>query len=165
MMEGDACMPLGQRCFLLSFVSEQTLFLLRRIISAVTQQLSWVSLYKGMIMKKLTSMTLISAMMIGTFAMTVSAATHYANQYNESELKSMDTNNDNMVSKDEFLAYSEMAFSKMKLTNGMISLKNKNNSSETDNHDYESSLNDKPIGTTKDNPRVNKRDAVNGKKY
>jgi hypothetical protein len=117
-------------------------------------------------MKKLTSMTLISAMVIGTFAMTASAATHYANQYSESELKSMDTNNDNMVSKDEFLAYSEMAFSKMKLTNGMISLKNKDtNSSKADNHDYESSLNDKPIGTTKDNPRVNKRDAVNGKRY
>lgn len=116
-------------------------------------------------MKKLTSIALISAIIIGTFAVSASAATKQASHYTESELKTMDTNKDNMVSKDEFLAYNELAFSKMKLTDGMISLKSKANSNNSKSEGDKSSLNNKPIGTTTDNPRVNERDAVNGENY
>lgn len=115
-------------------------------------------------MKKLTSIVLISAMMVGTFAVSAMAATKQASHYSESELKSMDSNKDSMVSKDEFLAYSELSFSKMKLTDGMISLKGKAKSSSKSTDD-ESSMNNKPIGTTSENPNVNERDAVNGKNY
>ena len=115
-------------------------------------------------MKKLTSIMLITAVIVGTFAVSATAATKQASHYSESELKSMDSNKDNMVSKDEFLAYSELSFSKMKLTDGMISLKS-NPKSSSKNPDDESSMNNKPIGTTSENPAVNERDAVNGKTF
>lgn len=118
-------------------------------------------------MKKLTSIVLLSAVIVGTFAVSATAATKQATHYTESELKSMDTNKDGMVSKDEFMAHSEMAFGKMKLTDGMISLKNKSksNSSTSKPADDASSMNNKPIGTTTDNPTVNERDATSGKTY
>lgn len=121
-------------------------------------------------MKKLTSIVLLSAMIVGTFAVSATAATKQATHYTESELKSMDTNKDGMVSKDEYMAHSEMAFGKMKLTDGMISLKNKSKSNSSTSStskpaDDASSMNNKPIGTTTDNPTVNERDATSGKTY
>lgn len=115
-------------------------------------------------MKILTSIVLTSAVMIGTFAISANAATKNPAHYSESELRTMDTNKDSMVSKDEFMTYSETAFSKMKLTDGMISLKGKSRVNKT-NTDDTSSMNNKPIGTTTENPNVNERDAVNGKSY
>jgi hypothetical protein len=115
-------------------------------------------------MKKLTSIMLIGAVISSTIAVSAIAANKHGTNYSQLELNAMDTNKDSMVSKDEFLAYNELAFSKMKLTNGMISLKSKakTNSKSTDD---ESSMNNKPIGTTTENPNVNERDAVNGKSY
>ncbi len=115
-------------------------------------------------MNILTSIMLTSAVMASTFAVPVNAATKHPAHYSEAELKSMDTNQDNMVSKDEFLAYSELSFNKMKLTDGMISLKGKAKVKQTKS-DETSSMNNKPIGTTTDNPNVNERDAVNGSNY
>jgi hypothetical protein len=151
--------------FFLSFVIEQTAFYLLPMINSDIQQLNWMPLYKGMMMKTLTGIVLISAILIGTFAVSAAAAIIQASHYNESELKSMDTNKDNKVSKEEFMAYSELAFSKMELTDGMISLKSKAKSNSGKSANDASSLNSKPIGTTADNPGVNKRDAVNGKNY
>lgn len=115
-------------------------------------------------MNILTSIVLTSAVMVGIFAVSVNAATKHPAHYSEAELKTMDTNQDSMVSKDEFLAYSELSFNKMKLTDGMISLKGKAKAKQTKS-DETSSMNNKPIGTTTDNPNVNERDAVNGNTY
>jgi len=124
-----------------------------------------MSLHKGIMMKKLTGIALISVIIVGTFAVSATAATKQASHYTESELKSMDTNKDNKVSKEEFMAHSELAFSKMELTDGMIILKSKAKNTTSKPDDNASSMNNKPIGTTADNPRVNERDAVNGKQY
>lgn len=164
-MSGGALFSLSERYFFLSFVIEQTAFYLLPMINSDIQHLNWMPLYKGMMMKTLTGIVLISAILIGTFAVSAAAATIQASHYNESELKSMDTNKDNKVSKEEFMAYSELAFSQMKLTDGMISLKSKVNDSNSKSEDDKSSLNNKPIGTTTENPRVNERDSVNGKNY
>lgn len=115
-------------------------------------------------MKKLTGIVLLSTV-ITAFAVPASAATKHSSHYSESELKSMDSNKDSMVSKDEFLAYSELSFGKMKLTDGMISLKGKSKPNKSKSVDDESSMNNKPMGTTSDNPSVNERDATNGKSY
>ncbi|HEY0563102.1 MAG TPA: hypothetical protein VGD04_07225 [Methylophilus sp.] len=124
-------------------------------------------------MKKLNSRVLIISVIVGTCALTANAATKMGMQHNQAELRAMDTSKDSMVSKDEFLAYHETMFNKMKLTNGMISLKGKLDSSTkpadaanpTNPSDDASSMNNKPIGTTTDNPAVNDKDAVNGKTY
>ena len=87
------------------------------------------------------------------------------------ELKMMDTNGDGIVSKDEYLAYQGQAFDNLKQTDGGISVKDAhsptkkgaNKSAPDDSNN--SSLNDKPIGTTTGKSDVNARDAVNGKKY
>ena len=42
---------------------------------------------------------------------------------NQMSSKMMDTNGDGMVSKDEFMAHHEMKYSKMKQTNGGVSIK------------------------------------------
>jgi hypothetical protein len=116
-------------------------------------------------MKKLTGFICLSVMMVSIFAVSANAATKQAAHYSEAELKAMDTNKDNSVSKEEFLAYSELAFSKMKLTDGAISLKSKDKSKSSKSDNDTSSMNNKPIGTTSENPAVNERDAVNGKTY
>lgn len=117
-------------------------------------------------MKKLTSTLLAAAIIASTFATSAVAASKQNKHFSESELKLMDTNRDNMVSKDEFLSYNELSFDKMKLTDGMIMLKGKTNTnSSAKSVDDESSMNNKPIGTTTENPSVNERDAVNGKNY
>ena len=117
-------------------------------------------------MKILASTILMGAIIATSFATPAVAASKQNKQFSESELKLMDTNQDNMVSKDEFLSYNELAFNKMKLTNGMLVLKGKSKTNNTVKpSDDESSMNNKPIGTTTENPSVNERDAVNGKSY
>lgn len=117
-------------------------------------------------MKKSTSITLASAIVASTLAVSSFAASDYQKQYSEAELITMDTNKDSMVSKAEFLSYSELVFSKMKLTDGMIGLKSKAKSNtSTKSGENTSSMNSKPIGTTTGSPDVNERDAVNGKNY
>lgn len=113
-------------------------------------------------MKKTVTIALLTAFTMGMSAVTAQAATKHPRYYSEAELHTMDTNHDAMVSKDEFLAYSEASFNKMQLTDGMIILRNKSASKAQQN---ESSMNNKPIGTTTENPNVNARDSVNGKHY
>lgn len=117
-------------------------------------------------MKILASSILMGAIIAATFATPAVAASKQHKQFSESELKLMDTNQDNMVSKDEFLSYNELAFNKMKLTDGMLVLKGKaKTNTNAKSLDEDSSMNNKPIGTTTENPSVNERDAVNGKNY
>lgn len=52
----------------------------------------------------------------------------------DKQMKMMDTNNDGMVSHDEYMAYQEKAYSDMKPGDGGVS--------------YRNSMNNKPIGTT-----------------
>lgn len=117
-------------------------------------------------MKNLTSAVLMGAIIATTFATSAVAASKTNKQFSEAELKMMDTNQDSMVSKDEFMTYNELSFNKMKLTDGMINLKSnaKSNTTVKPAGD-DSSMNKKPIGTTSENPSVNDRDAVNGKSY
>jgi len=79
------------------------------------------------------------------------------------DMKMMDTNNDGMVSKNEFMTYHEQKFDKMKQTDGMVSIKDMQSGMHSGFD--KSSMNNKPIGTTTDNPNVNPADATNGKKY
>lgn len=58
---------------------------------------------------------------------------HHSNM----DMKAMDTNGDGMISKDEYMAYNETSYGKMKQTNGMVSTK-----------DMEDEMN---AGTTKGN--------------
>lgn len=114
-------------------------------------------------MKKLTEVMLIGALIVGASANVVNAASNTPANDNQFLLKTMDCNQDNMVSKDEFLAYSEKAFNKMKLTNGKIHLKSKAKN-EYQFLDADSSTVRK-IGTTADNPVIYASDAVLVKTY
>jgi hypothetical protein len=117
-------------------------------------------------MKKSPRISVTIAALVGVFATSAMAATIANKHFSEAELKLMDTNKDNMVSKAEYLSYNEKAFNKMQLTNGMIMLKGNSKSNISNSSmDDESSMNNKPIGTTSENPDVNERDAVNGKSY
>lgn len=123
-------------------------------------------------MKNLNRSVLITSVLLGSFALSANAATKMGMHHSQAELRAMDTSKDSMVSKDEFLAYHETMFNKMQLTNGMISLKAKAGASSkpadaasSSTGDDASSMNNKPIGTTTDNPNVNDKDAVNGKSY
>lgn len=78
-------------------------------------------------------------------------------------MKMIDTDHDGMVSKQEFLAFHERKFDMMKQIDGKVSLKELRN--EMHHHAHENSMNNKPIGTTSENPSVNAKDAINGKKY
>jgi len=60
--------------------------------------------------------------------------------------KMMDTNNDGIVSKDEYMAYHEQAYDNMKQTDGGVSMKDMK--SWVKNGSYSNSMNNKPIGTT-----------------
>lgn len=87
------------------------------------------------------------------------------------EMKMMDTNNDGIVSKDEYMAYQEKAFNNMKQSDGGVSvkgmqshMKNGSNASAPDDSNH-SSLNNKPMGTTTGRTDVNSSDATNGKRY
>ncbi len=113
-------------------------------------------------MKKTVTIALLTTFTVGLCAATAHGASKHPRYYSEAELHTMDTNHDAMVSKDEFLAYSETSFNKMQLTDGMIILKGKPVNKAEQN---ESSMNNKPIGTTTDNANVNARDSVNGKQY
>ncbi|MDP3776309.1 hypothetical protein [Methylotenera sp.] len=57
-----------------------------------------------------------------------------AMSHSDQEMKMMDTNNNGMVSKDEYTSYHEKMYDSMKQENGGVSYKN--------------SMNNKPIGTT-----------------
>ncbi len=57
-----------------------------------------------------------------------------AMSHSDQEMKMMDTNNNGMVSKDEYTSYHEKMYDGMKQENGGVSYKN--------------SMNNKPIGTT-----------------
>jgi hypothetical protein len=85
-----------------------------------------------------------------------------------SNMKMMDTNHDGMLSKEEYMAYHEQQFGKMKQTDGLVDLnagKSMPSNSMKNKGDNNNSMNNKPIGTTTDNPNMNERDAVSGKKY
>lgn len=60
-----------------------------------------------------------------------------------SNMKMMDTNGDNLVSKDEYMAYHNRQFSNMKQTKGMVNIKDMQTGTSN-----KSSINKKPIGTT-----------------
>lgn len=111
------------------FASEQTAKYPQLMISIYIHQLNGLALNKGDLMNKLTSITLISSILVFTFAASEGAANKHLGHCIESELKSMDTNGDNMVSKDEFMTYNESAFNEMKLTDGKVNLKTKAKSS------------------------------------
>lgn len=75
------------------------------------------------------------------------------------QYKDMDSNKDGEISKAEFLKFYEQRFDKIKQKNGMINLE------KLDQDSHNSSMNQKALGTTTDNPGVNDRDAINGNKY
>lgn len=75
------------------------------------------------------------------------------------QYKDMDSNKDGEVSKAEFLKFHEQRFDKVKQKNGMINLE------KIDKDAHNSSMNQKALGTTSENPEVNDRDATNGSKY
>ncbi len=58
----------------------------------------------------------------------------------------MDTNNDGMVSKDEYMTYHGQAYDNIKQTDGMVSMRDMR--SWVRNGSFRSSMNNKPIGTT-----------------
>jgi hypothetical protein len=113
-----------------------------------------------MMMKMMHTGNVFVMLLISAFTLSAQAATKQHMQCGEEGLKNMDTNKDSMISKEEYLAYHEQAFDKMKLTDGMISLKAKKMES-----DHDSSMNHKSMGTTSGKDNVNKRDAVNGESY
>lgn len=90
------------------------------------------------------------------------AATKHPHTYSQSELQAMDTNRDAMVTKDEFLSYSEATFNEMSINNGVLMLHKRASKPAEGNA---SSMNNQPMGTTNGKEEVNERDAVNGKKY
>ena len=61
---------------------------------------------------------------------------------NSAEMKMMDTNNDGLISKDEYMSYQEQKFDTMKQTDGMVNMKDMRTGANTN------SMNNKPIGTT-----------------
>lgn len=75
------------------------------------------------------------------------------------QYKDMDSNKDGEVSKAEFLSFHEQRFDKVKQKNGLINLE------KVDKDAHNSSMNQKALGTTSENPEVNDRDATNGNKY
>lgn len=92
------------------------------------------------------------------------AATIHPRYYSETEWQRMDRNQDNKVSKEEFLAYCELSFNQMELVDGQVILKAK---SHRHSAKEAASPNQRPMGTTKDNlqvnPPVHPRDTFNGK--
>jgi hypothetical protein len=91
-------------------------------------------------MNKLMCSVLATALSISAYS--AIAATSLTNRVS----KMMDTNGDGMVSKEEYMAYHEQAFSNMKQTNGGVS--NKDIESGAKTGFYQNSMNNKPIGTT-----------------
>lgn len=75
-------------------------------------------------------------------AFSASAATSMSNKVS----KTMDKNNDGMVTKVEYMAYHDRAYGKMKQSNGGVSIKDID--SGVKNGFYNNSMNDMPIGTT-----------------
>lgn len=65
---------------------------------------------------------------------------------NKMSMKMMDTNNDGMISKDEFMTYHEAMFDNMKQTDGMVNIKDMNSGMRGSHN--RNSMNNKPIGTT-----------------
>lgn len=75
-------------------------------------------------------------------AFTATAATTSSSKVS----KIMDENKDGMVTKDEYMAYHNQAYSKMKQSNGGVS--NKDMESGVKTGFYHNSMNEMPIGTT-----------------
>lgn len=113
-------------------------------------------------MNKLTYSLMLPTLALAMVTLNAHAATKYPRSYTQAELQSMDTNHDAMVSKEEFLAFSEASFKQMPLSNGVLMLNNQSGKHVEGNS---SSMNNQPIGTTSGKDQVNERDAVNGKKY
>lgn len=98
-------------------------------------------------------------LIVSCYSLTSAAEMSPVKDCTNSDYKNMDGNKDDSVSKQEFLKFQEQHFDKIKQKDGMLSLK-KSGKETSDN-----SMNNKPIGTTTDNPNVNAKDAVNGSKY
>ncbi len=62
------------------------------------------------------------------------------------EMKMMDTNGDGMISKEEYMAYHEQMFDKMKQTDGMVNMNDMHTGMRSGSN--RNSMNNKPIGTT-----------------
>lgn len=65
---------------------------------------------------------------------------------NDAEMKMMDSNNDGMISKDEYMNYHEQAYGSMKQGDNGVSMKDMSASMRSGS--YKSSMNNKPMGTT-----------------
>ncbi len=94
-------------------------------------------LRKGTIMNKFISSVFAAALSLGAYS--AMAATTSAS-------KMMDTNNDDVVSKDEYMTYHGQAYDNMKQANGGVSVKSLRSWMKSGS--YTSSMNNKPIGTT-----------------
>lgn len=116
-------------------------------------------------MKKFTSNAFVAALFMTSLS-TIAATTP-----SNKEIKMMDANSDGIVSKDEYMTYQEQMFDNMKQVDGGVSTKDmrspmkKSSGKSAPEDNYNSSLNDKPIGTTTGRTDVNPKDATNGKKY
>ena len=98
-------------------------------------------------------------LLISCYSLSAAAEMHPAKDCTINEYQSMDGNKDGMLSKQEFMKFQEQHFDKIKQKDGMLSVK------KMDKDSNDNSMNNKPIGTTTDNPTVNDKDAVNGGKY
>ncbi len=82
--------------------------------------------------------------------------------------KDIDGNHDGKISKEEFMSYHEQKFEHMKQADGMIDVKEMRYPAKPvpmSDAPNNSSMNNKPLGTTNGNDAVNPKDAGNGKKY
>lgn len=91
-------------------------------------------------MNKIICSAFAAALTLSAFSAT--AATNSPGQIS----KMMDTNGDGVISKDEYMAYHQQAYSNMKQTEGGVSVASMN--SAIKNGYYRNSMNNKPIGTT-----------------
>lgn len=98
-------------------------------------------------------------LLISCYSLNAAAEMHPVKDCTINEYQSMDGNKDGMLSKQEFMKFQEQHFDRIKQKDGMLSVK------KMDKEGNDSSMNNKPIGTTTDNPTVNDKDAVNGSKY
>lgn len=91
-------------------------------------------------MNKLICSVFVAALSLSAYSAV--AATSSTNKVS----KMMDANSDGMVTKDEYMAYHELAYGNMKQANGGVS--NKDIESGVKSGFYRNSMNNKPIGTT-----------------